>query len=154
MNLTYSFLNVKATIAGPGGNFNLSTEAAPAEEGLTVEMVDDKNTMTVGAAGNAMHSLHASKAGTVHVRLLKTSPVNHNLAAMYALQEAAPALWGSNVILITDKVTGDVISCRQVAFKKLPAQTFAKDGGMLEWTFDAGQVDMDLAGLLAAAVGA
>ncbi len=37
-----------------------------------------KNTMTIGADGEVMHSLHADKSGTVTVNLLKTSPTNKN----------------------------------------------------------------------------
>jgi hypothetical protein len=36
-------------------------------------MTEAKNTMTVGADGEVMHSLHAGKSGTITVTLLKTS---------------------------------------------------------------------------------
>src|SRR5690349_2622434 len=95
---TYSFLNVQATIAGPGGNFNLGNGAGASEEGITVEPAGDKSTMTIGADGSGMHSLHADKSGTVMVRLLKTSPQNAKLQAMYDLQTADSRLHGQNVI--------------------------------------------------------
>lgn len=150
---TYSFLDVQASIVGPGGAFSLGSGAGNAEEGITVEMTEDKNTMTIGADGTPMHSLHAGKGGSVTVRLLKTSPVNNSLANMYALQTASSALHGSNVLVIKNSVSGDQITCRAVAFKKLPAQNNAKEAGMNEWTFDAGIVDMTLAGLLASLLG-
>ncbi len=53
----YSFLNVNATIAGPGGAFNLAAGAAAAEEGITIEAAEDKNVMTIGADGQGQHSL-------------------------------------------------------------------------------------------------
>jgi len=149
MSFTYSFLDVQASIVGPGGSFSIGSGAGAAEEGITVEMVDDKNTMTIGADGTPMHSLHAGKAATVTVRLLKTSPVNSNLSSMYALQTSAGSLHGANVLVIKNPVTGDQITARAAAFKKFPTQTYAKDGGMVEWTFDAGVVDFTLAGLLA-----
>jgi hypothetical protein len=43
-------------------------------------MTEAKNTMTVGADGEVMHSLHAGKSGTITVTLLKTSPVNKKLS--------------------------------------------------------------------------
>ena len=144
---TYSFLDVHATIAGPGGVVSLGNGAGAAEEGITVEMAEDKSTMTIGADGTPMHSLHAGKSGHVTVRLLKTSPTNNNLSLMYAVQTASGALHGSNVIAIKNSL-GDTITARAVAFKKFPTQTNAKEGGMVEWTFDAGIVDMSLAGLL------
>lgn len=141
MGRAYSFLDVQATIVGPGGAFNLGNGAGNAEEGIETEMVEDKNTMTIGADGTPMHSLHAGKGGTVTVRLLKTSPVNAKLQAMYDLQSQSSSLWGQNVISINNTASGDNIGCRYVAFKKSPKNTYAKDGGMNEWVFDAGAID-------------
>src|SRR5690348_11425020 len=95
---TYSFLNVQASIVGPGGSFNLGDGAGVTEEGITIERQDDKDAMTIGADGIGMHSLRASKAGTVTVRLLKTSPQNAKLMAMYDLQTLSSTLHGQNVI--------------------------------------------------------
>lgn len=151
---TYSFLDVQASIVGPGGALSLGSGAGAAEEGITVEMAGEKNTMVVGADGTPMHSLHADKSGTITVRLLKTSPVNNSLSLMYALQTESAALHGSNIFVVKNSVTGDQITCRAVAFKKLPAQNNAKEAGINEWTFDAGIIDMSLAGLLASVAGA
>ncbi len=150
---TYSFLDVQASIVGPGGSFSIGSGAGAAEEGITVEMSEDKNTMVMGADGTPMHSLHGGKGATVTVRLLKTSPVNANLSQMYALQTESSSLHGANVLVIKNNVTGDQITCRACAFKKFPTQTYAKEGGMIEWTFDAGIVDQSLAGLLLSVIG-
>jgi hypothetical protein len=69
-------MDVTATLAGPTGDIDLGYGSANAEEGITVTMTEAKNTMTIGADGEVMHSLHAGKAGTITVTLLKTSPVN------------------------------------------------------------------------------
>lgn len=149
-NSTYSFLDVQASITGPGGAFSLGSGSGNAEEGITVSMVDDKNTMTIGADGSPMHNLHASKAATISVKLLKTSPVNQKLSQMYALQTTSSGLHGQNVITINNPVIGDTITALAVAFKKLPDNVNGKDGGMMDWTFDAGIVDQSLgSGLLA-----
>jgi hypothetical protein len=134
---TYSFKSVQATIAGPGGVLPLANGAQAAEEGLTVAMVEDKNTMTIGADGAGMHSLHAGKACLVTIRLLKTSPINAALMQMYNLQTSNPALHGQNTFAVRDTNRGDVLVAQQAAFKKAPDITYAKDGGMNEWTFDA-----------------
>lgn len=133
----YSFQDVSASIAGVGGVFPLGSGSGAAEEGITVEMTEDKNTMTIGADGSGMHSLHAGKSATVTVRLLKTSPVNAQLGSMYSLQTASAAAHGKNVILIQDVSRGDVITCSEVAFAKAPAVNYAKDGGTNEWVFHA-----------------
>lgn len=134
--MTYSFLNVVATIAGPGGVLNLAAGAAVAEEGITIEAVEDKNVMTIGADGKGQHSLVASDAATVTVRLLKTSPQNAALMIMYDTQSASSSLWGQNVFTIVDAARLDATVIQSAAFKKKPTITYAKEGGMMEWTFD------------------
>jgi len=133
----YSFLNVQATISGPGAvGLNLAAGAEVAEEGITIEATEDKNIMTIGADGRGQHSLVASDACTVTVRLLKTSPINATLMALYDLQSASSALWGQNIITVVDSGRNDYTVVQSVAFKKKPTLTYAKEGGMNEWTFD------------------
>lgn len=134
--MVYSFLNVAATLAGPGGILNLAAGAAAAEEGITIEATEDKNVMTIGADGKGQHSLVASDACTVTVRLLKTSPLNAALMLMYNLQSASSALWGQNVFTVVDSGRNDYNVVQGAAFKKKPTITYAKEGGMMEWTFD------------------
>lgn len=138
---TYSFLDVSASIVGPGGAFDLGYGSANAEEGITVAMVEAKNTMTIGADGEVMQSLHAGKGGTITVTLLKTSPTNAKLSAMYAAQSLSSATWGNNVIVVRNSASNDLCSARSVAFQKLPDWQNAKDGGTVAWVFDAGKVD-------------
>lgn len=140
----YSFLSVQATIDGPGGNFAIGNGAASSEEGITFAYTEDKNTMTIGADGQGMHSLHAGKSGTVTVRLLKTSPMNAALMQMYNLQTANPALHGANTLTVRDTFRGDVAVARECGFKKAPDITWAKEGGINEWTWDAIYLDETL----------
>ena len=97
--------------------------------------------MTIGADGTSMHSLHADRSGTVTVQLLKTSPVNQKLSLMYAYQTASSALHGQNTISLANTQTGDSITCQVVAFKKAPDLKYAKEGGTVEWVFNAGRID-------------
>lgn len=132
---TYSFLSVQATLAGPGGNISLGSGAGAAEEGITVEMLEEKDQMTVGADGSIMHSLRASNAARISVRLLKTSPVNAQLSELYNFQRQSPANWGQNTLVVSDTVRGDLVSGSQIAFARQPQLTYAKDAGMQEWIF-------------------
>lgn len=132
---TYSFLNVQAAISGPGGAFNIGSEAGVAEEGITTSQVEEKDLATVGADGALMHTLRASNLGKFTVRLLKTSPYNASLSAMYNLQRTNPALWGQNVLTVNDVARGDSESLTQAAFLKQPDVTWDKDGKMNEWEF-------------------
>jgi len=141
---TYSFLDVNAALVGPGGAINLGSGAGASEEGISITPSDDINTLTVGADGTPMHSLHANKSGQVTVRLLKTSPVNAQLSLMYAFQTASGANHGKNTLSIANNTTGDVTTCQAVAFMRKPDLTYAKEGGINEWTFHAGIVDTSL----------
>lgn len=141
MSDTYSFLDFSASIVGPGGAFDLGYGSGNAEEGVTVAMLEAKNTMTIGADGSVMHSLHAGKGGTVTVNLLKTSPTNAKLSAMYNAQSLSSATWGNNVIGMRNSASNDVSVARSVAFQKVPDWQNAKDGSMVAWVFDAGMID-------------
>ncbi len=133
---TYSFLDVQASIIGPGGAFSVGSDAGAAEEGITTAFVGEKNTMTKGAGAAGMHSLHASNAGKITFRFLKTSPVNAQLSALYNFQKSSSANWGQNVIMVSNTVRGDIVTGRQCAFAKHPDLTYATEGGMVEWEFD------------------
>lgn len=145
---TYSFLTVVAAMSGPGGLVNFGVGAAAAEEGITIEPVDDKSTMTIGASGEGMHNLSASEASTVTVRLLKTSLSNAILQAMYNVQTSSPIMHGRNTITVRNIATGDTIVLEKVAFKRRPSINYAKEGGVNEWTFDAIKTSQILGGAI------
>lgn len=137
----YSFLDVSATIVGPGGAFALGTGAGASEEGIDIDMVENKNTMTIGADGEGMHSLHASNAGKVKVMLLKTSTTNALLSLLYNLQSSNSSLWGQNVIVVTNVQSGDVITLSGCAFDRQTPLKYAKEAGTNTWSFDVITVD-------------
>ena len=133
----YSFLNIVAAIAGPGGAFNLGAGAAVAEEGITIAPAEDKNSMIIGADGKGQHTLIANSAGLLTLRFLKTSPTNGFLMLMYDLQSASSSLWGQNLITVADTARLELTTAQSCAFKKKPEIVYDKAGPMLEWTFDS-----------------
>lgn len=139
--MSYSFLDVQAAIDGPGGSFQLGSGSGNAEEGITIEPGGDKNVMTVGADGSVMHSLRADSSGTVTVTLLRNSATNQKLQNLYNYQTTSSRYHGRNTIVIRNAVTGDVISCTEVAFAKAISNPYAEEGGTLAWTFHAGKID-------------
>jgi hypothetical protein len=144
MSDTYSFLDVNATIIGPGGAISLGNGSAAAEEGITVSPNGDISGMQIGADGNGVHSLYADKSGIITVRFLKNSPTNRLLSMMYAFQTASGASHGSNTIAINDRSRGDVIVATQVAFKKAPEIAYAKDADIIAWEFNAIRIERTL----------
>jgi hypothetical protein len=132
---TYSFLNVQASIVGPGGSFSIGSNSGAAEEGISTDMISDKDDMKVGAGGDLMHSLIASKAGRITIRLLKTSPVNKQLSDLYNFQSASSLLWGQNIVVVSDTVRGDVIAGNQMAFVRQAPVGYADKGNVNEWVF-------------------
>ena len=136
---TYSFQDVQATIAGPGGVFSLGSVQAVANEGISFDFVGDRNTMTVGAGQEVMHSLHAARPATITVRLLKVSTANALLSLMFDLQTSSSALWGINTIVVSDIARGDVATGWSCAFQKYPNNTWGTEGNTLEWVFQSGK---------------
>jgi len=55
---------------------------------------------------------------------------------MYDLQSASSSVCGQNVFTIVDTGRLDATVIQSAAFKKKPTITYAKEGGMMEWTFD------------------
>jgi hypothetical protein len=139
---TYSFMDVLATLVGPTGSINLGAGAGVSDEGITVDMLDDKGSMLIGADGTPMHSLHGGKAATILVRLLKTSPTNAILSAAYNAQAASSALWGQNLITVRNPIAGDLCILRSCAFRRQPALNYPKAATMNEWSFNCGRADM------------
>lgn len=137
---TYSFIDVSASMVGPGISTSLASEAAAAEEGISISLANPKNNLTTGASGDWMHSLHAANNGGVTVRLLKTSPVNAKLMIAYNAQRISSSLWGKNTITVTQNVSGDKVVCNGIAFRQAPDLEYATDGGTVTWTFDVGEI--------------
>lgn len=138
---TYSFFDILCTINGPGGSFPLGTGAGVEEGGITIEPSGDKDTMVVGADGGVIHNLHADMSGRVIVRLQLTSPTNAALGLLYATQTVDSSLHGLNTIILTDLARGDNISARGCGFARAPTLTYAREGQMREWTFNAAVID-------------
>ncbi|MGP2461444.1 DUF3277 family protein [Pantoea ananatis] len=138
---TYSFMDVTASLTGPSGALDLGYGSANSDEGIVVAMSEAKNTMTTGADGEGMHSLHAGKAGTVTVNLLKTSPLNKRLSIMYNAQSLSSTLWGNNVIVVRNTASGDLVTARGCAFQKQPDFSNPKVAGIVAWVFDCIKID-------------
>ena len=132
---TYSFMAVNATLSGLGGSIPLGYGAASAKEGLSYEMLEDKDRMDVGADGSVMHTLRASNAARITVRLLKTAPTNALLNNMYNLQRLVLSAWGQNILVVSDTQRGDIISGDTIAFARHPVITWAEDANHNEWSF-------------------
>lgn len=139
---TYSFLNFVCAITGPGGVINIGTGVGPNDEGITFEPTEDRNTMEVGPDGNGQHSLNGNKSGHITLRVLKTSNANAQLQAMFNFQTANPANHGQNVVTGADRLSGDQVTCQQVAFKRQPNLKQQKVAGYVDWLFDV--INMDI----------
>ena len=138
---TYSFQDCKVTLVATGVMINVGAGAGVAKEGIEFNPVGEKNTMTIAADGEGMHSLRADKSGNVIIRLLKTSPANAKLMAAYDLQAMSSTLWGTNLIRASNSAVGDLHVARGCAFKRKPNMKNAEDADIVEWHFDAIKID-------------
>lgn len=139
--MVYSFEDVLATLVGPGGAIPLGAGSGSAKEGISVDFLDAKDVLLMGADGKGAHSLRASKAARITVRLLKTSPWNAALSALYSYQSSSSLFWAQNVLTVTNPVTGDDYRCTEVAFEKHTPITWAEDANINEWPFLATYAD-------------
>lgn len=137
-NVAYSFANFSCILAGPGGTIQLGYGAGNSKEGVEISFIEDAGKMDIGADGTPMHSLRATKGAKAKVRLLKTSETNAALSTMLAIQRANPALWGQNVLTLSDSVRGDQYVNTSVAFVKFTDNKYAEDANMTEWDFNIG----------------
>jgi hypothetical protein len=140
---TYCFLDCQGGIVGPGLAVILGAGAGAAEEGISWERDEEQDTITTGADGSITHNLNASKTGKIICRFLKTSPTNDLLSAAFNFQTQNGQNHGQNTVTIANNVTGDVITGQQMAFAKMPANSFAKNANVIEWLF-TGIVDQSL----------
>ena len=142
---TYSFLDVLASFAGPGasGGFDIQGMGIAAE-GIKVTMNGDQDIMSIGAAGDGMHSLSASKAGRISITLLKTGPGNALLNALFNYQRQSSAYWGQNQMSVRNPVTGDSVVAQAGAFVKRPDVIYDVAGPMMVWEFNFVEIDTTL----------
>ncbi|WP_158810466.1 phage protein [Beijerinckia sp. L45] len=140
-NGVYSFQDVSCSIVGPNINLIVTGEA---EEGYETEYEGDKDSLTMGAGGDGMHSLRAAQNGTLTLHLLKTSSLNQALCNAYNFQTGSAANHGRNVIIIDDPVRGDTITCQGAAFRRLPGNKFAEQGGIQDWVFNCTRITPSL----------
>ena len=144
---TYSFLDTSLSIIGPGVSASIGgSGTGDSEEGFSIEYAEDKDTMTIGADGSGMHSLHAGQSGMIVVRLLKTSTVNQILQYAYDFQRLSSSNWGQNTMVWRNSVVGDYGSGIGASFRKFPNLNYAKEGGTQEWGFNVVQLDVILGG--------
>jgi hypothetical protein len=142
----YSFMNIQCTLSGPSVQASLGYGAQNAKEGISFEMLEDKDMMMIGADGAVMHSLRMGNGARFSVRLMKTSPMNNTLSIAYNFQRLNAGFWGQNTLVVSDVQRGDLVAGSSVAFARHPGVTWAEDGNINEWTF-YGNVTAPLLGL-------
>jgi Protein of unknown function (DUF3277). len=141
----YSLADVESAIEGPGGSFQIGAGIGLSTEGINIEPKGDTNILTEGGDGEIMHSLRVSKACTITITVLKTSPTNARLMNLYNYQASSSRYWGQNTVTVINPVSGDVHNCTQIAFQKKPGVPYAEDGGTIVWTLE-GKVSTKLGG--------
>ena len=137
---TYSFLDVYGSIQGPGLFALFGNATGQSDEGISIEATEDANRMTPGASGEVMHALIGVNAGRIQIHVLKTSPLNAQLNQGLMFQRQSSATWGNNVITVTNPVTGDHVTCKQVAFTRQPPNSYGKEPTVITWELEAGHV--------------
>lgn len=136
--VTWSLMNVLASISGPG--YTVDLMGCVTTDGIQITPNDERNLMTPGGNGCVMHTLRLNKSGRILVNLLTTSATNAELYEMMNYQMSDPTLHGQNVISIKHGTLGDDITAKFVAFVGPPEVTWTADGSARQWAFDAGEI--------------
>lgn len=150
---TYSFASVNAVVAdaASGISVQIANGAGVSGEGITVAMNEEKATMSIGADGTPMHSVHKSKGGRIVVRIQKTSPTHAIIDQIYRYTaNAGGANYGQITITLNDLARGDVIVGSQCGIAKRPDLSYAVEGGAMEWVFNVGILEWVLGSGVAA----
>lgn len=137
---TYSFLNIAGTLVSVGGTVTIGARSGIAQDGATIEYEGDKATMTPGADGAWMHSLHAFSGGSFTLRVLKTAPLNSILSKIYDATTSSSANYGGDTISVRDTVRGDSWTLEGCGIRKFPSTVYAKEGAAFEWVFNCGKI--------------
>ena len=145
---SYSFADVHGLIAGPFCSILLGNDSGSSEEGISVESLDERTKMTIGADGSGMHSLIQNRAARIIARFLKTSPQNAALQLALNAQSSSSLFWGQNVINVSNPVTGDALVAVGCAFGKQPGNLWAKDANIIEWEFYAIRATQTMGGMI------
>jgi hypothetical protein len=139
---TYSFQDVVCTYEGPFSNFTVAAvETASAEEGITLTWGEESNTQTIGSDGSVMNSMHAARAGTCTIRLLKTSPNNRRMDESFRREHESSLFWGRSIIRVADVIRGDQYTLTGCAWVRYPTNSYAKIGNILEYEFHVAIID-------------
>ena len=142
---TYAFQDVTAILSGPAGTFVISgPETAAAEEAITITWGEESNTQTIGADGSVMNSMHSARAGTVVFRLMKTSPNNARIQEAFHYEHQSSAFWGRNTITIENPARGDKYTLLGCAWVRIPTNSYAKVGNVLEYEMHVAIIDSRL----------
>ena len=83
-------------MTGPGGTISLGAGAGNAQEGISVEFIDDKDNMLMGADGSGVHSLRASNAARITGAAAQNQPGQCGAYAINRFQRQSTLFWGQN----------------------------------------------------------
>ena len=131
---TYSFQDVQATLSGPAGIVDIKNGGV-SDEGVMIAALGPKDVMTIGAAGNGMHTLIAANGARCEISLLKTGPGNAILNVMYNFARASSANWGKLQLTLQNPATGDSITLLGGAFEKQADLRYGTQGALNVWPF-------------------
>jgi hypothetical protein len=137
-NITYSFLDVKATLSGPSLVALMDSDTMLDEEAISLDFGDEVNTMTRGSGSAFMHTLIPNIQTEIKIKTLKTSLLNTLFQTAFNYQTGSSATHGMNLLTVVHVTRGDVITIRNVAFQKQPQLVYGAKGESIEWTFQGG----------------
>lgn len=112
---------------------------------LSAKRNEDSQILIVGADGDGCFVKSNNKSGEVTLTLLRSSPSNDILSALYKVQESLPV---PQPLFAKDGLGTSLISSAKALIKKIPDLTFSKEMNTAEWVFIVHDLDIFVGGNL------
>ncbi len=105
----------------------------------------DNQSLVIGADGDGCFVKNNDKSGEVTLTLLRSSPSNDILSALYKVQELTPV---PQPLFAKDGLGTSIVSSAKALIKKIPDLTFSKEMNTAEWVFVVADLDIFVGGNL------
>lgn len=146
LGVTYSFKDLVGTLTNP--TFGVTIPFTGGNQGvgsITIRMSQDRTSHEVAADGTVMPTYSAGDNGEVDVEVQQTSPIHHQLLALFNLQITAAndedvSGWASSQLAFRTILDQSTHILTGVSFKKTPDKPYHTQGQRITWNLMAANI--------------
>ena len=143
---TYSFKDTSGSLSNPillGAPIVFAGEIGMGQ--FVINMHTERTTHDTAADGTVMPSYIAGDSGDCSIEIQQTSALHAELLGLYNLLKTAAdggdvSNWAASALSLRNIVDGSQHLLTGVSFGKIPAKTYAAQGGKITWVLMAANV--------------